>query len=29
MLTGEPVPVARKVGDTVRTGTIATNQQDA
>lgn len=25
MLTGEPVPVARKVGDTVRTGTIATN----
>ncbi|MCB9893217.1 MAG: cation-translocating P-type ATPase [Planctomycetes bacterium] len=25
MLTGEPVPVARKVGDTVRAGTIATN----
>jgi Cu+-exporting ATPase len=25
MLTGEPVPVARKVGDTVRQGTIATN----
>lgn len=25
MLTGEPVPVARRVGDTVRTGTIATN----
>ena len=25
MLTGEPVPVARSVGDTVRAGTIATN----
>ncbi|MCA8911557.1 MAG: cation-translocating P-type ATPase, partial [Planctomycetes bacterium] len=25
MLTGEPVPVARKTGDVVRTGTIATN----
>jgi Cu+-exporting ATPase len=25
MLTGEPVPVARRVGDAVRTGTIATN----
>ena len=25
MLTGEPVPVARKAGDVVRTGTIATN----
>ncbi|MCG3184332.1 MAG: putative copper-transporting ATPase PacS [Planctomycetes bacterium] len=25
MLTGEPVPVARKLGDHVRTGTIATN----
>ncbi|MCA8914216.1 MAG: cation-translocating P-type ATPase [Planctomycetes bacterium] len=25
MLTGEPVPVARKVGDVVRAGTIATN----
>src|SRR5690606_38768475 len=25
MLTGEPVPVARHIGDTVRAGTIATN----